>query len=1032
MEAATIRSMQQVGPTGQRADSGPSPQPPPPGMSYQQRVQTATAAQIHRTADTTQSYSKGGPSPSQSVPRSAASPLSPPRPGPGAAGAANYPSFGGAPAREAPLRYVQNSSYVPAFIRDASPFPRVSQVQQVVTEYRQVVPSSVIGAANVVPNSIQAPQPPQIVMQQIPQQVSQQTSTRPRISLLHPNPDYHLQTSRSVVSTVPDSTGPPAFKKIRLNEVVGSQHPPPVVGSVPLSVGSGNNATTLLKVDTRESPVVMVPSGAYHPQVEAISPTLPSDPMEELRATKDELLQQIAKVDNEIDKAEKKIASLKKKQESLEEASAKPPIEESSSEAQPKHRNLAQKIYAENRKRASAAHAVLSTLCSIGADSLPLYNQPSDAEVCREVQERHRMFKQRLLLHFRKIKTERAAKQCEITERYAQLSQEWTKRVDKLEASAKRKAKEAKNREFFEKVFPELRKQREDKERFNRVGSRIKSEADLEEIMDGLQEQAMEDKKMRSYAVIPPLMLDSRQRRLVFNNENGALIDMETEFKERLSLNVWTSGEKEIFREKFLQHSKNFGTIAASLDRKSAQDCVRYYYLSKKTENYKQLLRKSRQRTRSSRNPQKSNQQQTQSIVDAMTTGVTTRLQREQQQKTVGRDRAANSTNSTIGSNATSNVVNVTTNPSSNTVPASSNNGCGGNNINSSSSNNSVTNTNAINDVIGTGNNGSISGSCNTNSSSLSPSGYSVSASITAPTATSACGNNSNNTSSGSTTSSTTNMGSANESNVNSNGANVSNSVCATGGDSTEGSTKTNENELNASTGTTVVHTTTGTTAAVTTVTNVAASGDGSMNNDPATDSLSSKPSNSGKAVSGTGIISTTTTSSGKVEQTTAQPPVTGPANALSVENSIGVSYVIPSATIALSNIPINGVKPDLLSLNSTANQSLPSTVELTLGSVVASIVSSKLGSVKDDLQHLKEEINSSDSSNKRKDENINESSSADIQEDDEDELSYVSFAVLLILRAICERVVETKFRMVRKCNQVSYLLFWEYILKEN
>lgn len=41
----------------------------------------------------------------------------------------------------------------------------------------------------------------------------------------------------------------------------------------------------------------------------------------------------------------------------------------------------------------------------------------------------------------------------------------------------------------------------------------------------------MEDKKMRSYAVIPPLMLDSRQRRLVFNNENGALIDMETEFK---------------------------------------------------------------------------------------------------------------------------------------------------------------------------------------------------------------------------------------------------------------------------------------------------------------------------------------------------------------------------------------------------------------------------------------------------------------------------------------------------------------------
>lgn len=83
--------------------------------------------------------------------------------------------------------------------------------------------------------------------------------------------------------------------------------------------------------------------------------------------------------------------------------------------------------------------------------------------------------------------------------------------------------------------------------------------------------QAQEDKKMRSYAVIPPIMFDNRQRRMVFHNENGSKVDLETELSAYKTVNIWTTGEKELFKDKYVQNAKNFGSISNSLDRKNAQ-----------------------------------------------------------------------------------------------------------------------------------------------------------------------------------------------------------------------------------------------------------------------------------------------------------------------------------------------------------------------------------------------------------------------------------------------------------------------------
>lgn len=257
---------------------------------------------------------------------------------------------------------------------------------------------------------------------------------------------------------------------------------------LPHLASTENMTQSGLRIETRDLGT-SISTGAYHPMVEAISPTGDESNAEELGNAKNELITHMNKLDSEISETEKTISILKKKQAMLEET-ASYKLEsnnDETSELQPKHRSLAQKIYAENRKKALAAHAILSSLGS--SIEYPLYNQPRDAQVCQNIIEKHKNFKEKLIQHLRDKKLEITRDQNNTAEKYSHLSQEWNKKVEKLESTIKRKTKEAKNREFFEKVFPELRKQREDKERFNRVGSRIKSEADVEEIIDGLQEQ---------------------------------------------------------------------------------------------------------------------------------------------------------------------------------------------------------------------------------------------------------------------------------------------------------------------------------------------------------------------------------------------------------------------------------------------------------------------------------------------------------------------------------------------------------------
>ncbi|XP_015919467.1 nuclear receptor corepressor 2 isoform X2 [Parasteatoda tepidariorum] len=384
-----------------------------------------------------------------------------------------------------------------------------------------------------------------------------------------------------------------------------------------------------LLIDTRN--VVIKKEPAYTPQVEAISPTLPSEEgrceSPPSRVTnKDIILGKIKVLDKEINQVENQINKLQKKATELEAEANKPSESKEAvkdvSPVETKQMSVAQIIYSENRSKAQESHAILEKLGP--KIEIPMYNQPSDTAVYYSNKQRYQMLKSRLSKCLKRRHRERELREKHLTESYSKLMQDWTKKMEKKESNAAKKAKDSKLREFFEKQFPELKKQREDKERISRVSTRIRSESEWEEIIDGLQEQEMEEKKMRSYAVIPPIILDSRQRRLWYVNNNGLVEDLSQEYKEKQLLNIWTDQEKEIFREKYLQHPKNFAFIASCLDRKTVADCVQYYYLSKKSENYKQLLKRHsvRKRTRALVKPPQ-NQQVSQS------TGVTTRQQED-------------------------------------------------------------------------------------------------------------------------------------------------------------------------------------------------------------------------------------------------------------------------------------------------------------------------------------------------------------------------------------------------------------------
>ncbi|GMH38590.1 hypothetical protein BSKO_06474 [Bryopsis sp. KO-2023] len=89
-------------------------------------------------------------------------------------------------------------------------------------------------------------------------------------------------------------------------------------------------------------------------------------------------------------------------------------------------------------------------------------------------------------------------------------------------------------------------------------------------------------------------------------NKNRLVRDPEADLQASLENSPWTQEEKKIFMDKFIEHPKDFRTIATFLDKRTTSECIDLYYRIQKLDEFagvrrKQQLKKRRQHAETKR-----------------------------------------------------------------------------------------------------------------------------------------------------------------------------------------------------------------------------------------------------------------------------------------------------------------------------------------------------------------------------------------------------------------------------------------------
>ena len=270
---------------------------------------------------------------------------------------------------------------------------------------------------------------------------------------------------------------------------------------------------------------------------------------------------------------------------------------------------LIEKILHDNRKKAEDSQKQFHHLNNNFDFTIPFYQEANDLESIQRIRRQYmNVMKTRLKEYFKKKQQTCHQRMKSQINKYDETYQRWQKSIEKDEKLQGNKDLST-YREIFEKTFPELRKTREDKEKkqSNATDSSPSEQQQQQQqqqqqltVSNPLEQDTEDDEdKMRKSSIVAPILYNRYQRRHPYFNQNGLIKRDAVEFyKERTKTPFWSVEERQIFTEKFTQSPKNFGYISSFLENKTTEQCVQFYYMTKKSENYKNLLRKQGQANR--------------------------------------------------------------------------------------------------------------------------------------------------------------------------------------------------------------------------------------------------------------------------------------------------------------------------------------------------------------------------------------------------------------------------------------------------